>query len=88
MAEVQVGVGKLVAGHLAELEDQPRRVAETLRVGEQCVEPGEGERRVLVMRHDGLRGDMVAQAVLPELDQLAGGEPAQVGHGVGGVIHG
>ena len=84
VAPVGVRLGELMEGHFPKLIDQSRGMAHALGVLEQRVELVEGQRAVLVVRDDGLGGDVLAQAVLAELLQFLGGHFPQVL----GVIHG
>ena len=64
VAPVNVRLRKLVHRHLAELEDEPHGMAETIRIVQQRIEFFGGEWAVLLMRYDGLRDEMLAQALL------------------------
>ena len=66
-------------GHLAELEDEPHGMAQAIGVVEERVEFVGGERAVLLVRHDGLGEQVLAQALLAELLQLRRRHLAEVG---------
>jgi hypothetical protein len=76
-----------VQRHLAELEHQPRRITDALRVVQQGAEVLAAERTVLVASHGGLGEEMLAEVCIADLGQFGRRKTAQIGNGVPTRFH-
>jgi hypothetical protein len=74
VSAVNIGLGELVGGHFAELENQAHRVAEAFWILEQSKEVLTRHGAVFVMGHRSLGVKVLAKALLAKCFQFRRGE--------------